>query len=571
MKKLSFFENFLLLKHIKINQIIIYVISSLSAVFFDILGIGLLLPLLDSLIGNNNYSFLIKTFSNLNLTNKYDLNFISLLSIIILLIFFIRFILSIVIILIQSKINRDLKIFFSLKLFRIFCNQDLTFYKKNKLSNLIRDLTHETKLCANSIISLLNIISDCLLVFALSLFLFIVYPLLTLLVSSLIILSALAYFLISKKFINRSAIIRQKVVSKVMGNIKDLFYGFRDYLLNLGFKNIIKNYKDNFFTMEKQTQIVFIIQHIPRYYLEFMIVSFIVIVIFFQNINGIDNSTILTSVGIFMAAALKILPQVNRILNSYQQIIFNKPAADLLINYFDTYSLKDLNYKKTKFIDIKNLKINNLNFSYNDKKNLFYKDINLEFKSNDKILIVGKSGTGKSTLLDLIIGILKNQQGVIKINNELVDVIHNYKNTISYINKSSYLFNCSILENITLKKNIDKKDKILLKEIIEICSLNELKLSESGLNTIVYNDSLTVSSGQKQKIIVARALFKKASLIIFDEATNSIDTESEEKILKYLIKKKNVLFICVNHNSVNNYLFDKTINLNNIAESKNDN
>ena len=323
--------------------------------------------------------------------------------------------------------------------------------------------------------------------------------------------------------------------------------------------------------MEKQTQIVFIIQHIPRYYLEFMIVSFIVIVIFFQNINGIDNSTILTSVGIFMAAALKILPQVNRILNSYQQIIFNKPAADLLINYFDTYSLKDLNYKKTKFIDIKNLKINNLNFSYNDKKNLFYKDINLEFKSNDKILIVGKSGTGKSTLLDLIIGILKNQQGVIKINNELVDVIHNYKNTISYINKSSYLFNCSILENITLKKNIDKKDKILLKEIIEICSLNELKLSESGLNTIVYNDSLTVSSGQKQKIIVARALFKKASLIIFDEATNSIDTESEEKILKYLIKKKNVLFICVNHNSVNNYLFDKTINLNNIAESKNDN
>lgn len=555
----KFFLNF-----ISINYLLIYLVTIFFSIFLDIFGISLFIPLLNLITGGDDGNFLNLSFMG-NILNLNYLTPIEIYCLLIFLVFLIRFLISIFVIFIQSQINRDLKSKISIKLFNIFSQQNILYFNNTTVSNLIRDLTHESKLCANTLIAMLNIFADCMLVLGLIFFLFFFYPILTIVVSFIILSSTIIFYLFSKKILKKSSFIRQRVVSNVMANIRDLFYAFRELILNKGFGSLNNKFGSNFKNMERQNQIVFIIQNIPRYYLEFITICFVILLIFVQSRFNYSDQSIVITVGFFMAVALKILPQINRILNSYQIILYNKPAVNVLQNHFNTLR-KKFNKNKKKYyknFNISNIKLKNISFNY--KNTNLFQNLNLNLNRNQKILIQGKSGVGKSTLLDIITGLVEPLNGKIIINNKDISrVVDLFRNKISYVSKNSYIFDTSFKENITFKSNLTKKEKINLNKIFDICNLKEvIDFLPKNENTLLNSDKVSLSSGQKQKLAIARALFKQPELIIFDEATNSVDTETEKKIIQYLLKQKKLIFICVNHNSINNHLFKKKLTLKN--------
>lgn len=178
--------------------------------------------------------------------------------------------------------------------------------------------------------------------------------------------------------------------------------------------------------------------------------------------------------------------------------------------------------------NIKNIKIENISFDYTDKNNIFT-ELTMEIKENEKILIIGESGIGKSTLINLIAGLLKPKAGFILINDK-------YKNgeldaDICLLPQENFLFNCSVYENITFNKRGYEID-----EVIKVCKKANahefISLMDNGYNSIITNDSLSV--GQKKRIALARVLLRNPDVYILDEPTAGLDKNTIDFILEAL-------------------------------------
>ena len=224
------------------------------------------------------------------------------------------------------------------------------------------------------------------------------------------------------------------------------------------------------------------------------------------------------------------------------------------------------NFKGNSFYRLfslnKDIEFINLTYKYTSKT--LYNNINLKIKGGEKIVVSGKSGTGKSTLFKLLSRYLEIDYGMIKINNCDINHFHldNLRTKITYVSQLEFLYTDTIINNITLKK--EKLDKEVNK-IIKLTQVEEIvKRDKLGLNQMIEENGFNLSGGERQRIILARSLLKNSDIYIFDEALNQVEVEKEREILiklfKYLSKKT---IIIISHRLDNKDLFDRSIILEN--------
>ncbi len=207
-----------------------------------------------------------------------------------------------------------------------------------------------------------------------------------------------------------------------------------------------------------------------------------------------------------------------------------------------------------------NIEINNLSYSYNGIDDVI-RNISFEIMEGERVLIYGNSGSGKSTLVKLLIKYLDNNyQGEIKVGGydlKKLDLF-SLRNNICYVSQNEYLYTDSVYENITLGKKI-KYDYFL--EVADNLFINEIiKNSSLGYNYLIENNGENISGGERKRIIIARSIFQRANIYIYDESFSEIDIEKERIILNYLFKKyPNKTFIIISHRFSNEDLFNKKI------------
>jgi ATP-binding cassette subfamily C protein len=201
--------------------------------------------------------------------------------------------------------------------------------------------------------------------------------------------------------------------------------------------------------------------------------------------------------------------------------------------------------------------IEDVTFSHENSNTKILKEISLEVKQGQSIGIIGKSGAGKSTLIDLILGLIKPVTGKIYVDGEeLKDNIQSWQNLIGYVPQDIYLLDDTIKNNIAFGL---EKEKVSDEKILNSIKLSNLENFINSLpdkeNTMVGNRGIKVSGGQKQRIGIARALYNDPKILIFDEATSSLDTKNEKQIMEevYAVSKDCTLFIITHrHSSVYN-------------------
>jgi ABC-type bacteriocin/lantibiotic exporter with double-glycine peptidase domain len=286
-----------------------------------------------------------------------------------------------------------------------------------------------------------------------------------------------------------------------------------------------------------------IIQSFPPRLIEVFAVFglfFLIAINFFTKGRTLD----LITIGAFMAAAYKIIPGIVKILNSLGQIkTYDFTVQDLLQSQPQAGQMKTF-YETT----INSVALSNISFGYKD--NPVLKNFHLEIKRGDFIGLSGKSGKGKTTAMNLLLGFLKPDSGSVLINGsakETVD-IHAYWKNISYVQQQPFLINDTVLHNITLQEN--NYDKNRLNEVIRLTGLQQLTGADiEGLDKAVTEEGKNISGGQRQRIALARALYKNADLVILDEPFNELDRESENCILNYLkqLALSNKIIILITH------------------------
>ena len=360
----------------------------------------------------------------------------------------------------------------------------------------------------------------------------------------------LTYLLVSRKlfYYKKTKKIYKENEENLVGSYTDLVRGIRE-VKSLNLKDIfiekICNQQKN--TIKSEIKNIHIRRTWNRWIKSFQYILdfiFILISIEFISMNKLTVSTFL----IIFLYKNKVLSLIDYIAEIREKLADGKIAATRVFDIIDFNSFSKEEFGKTEMKRLNgSVVFKDVSFSYN-KKTLF-SNFNFEIEPNQMIAIVGKSGEGKSTILKLINKSYSVNDGQILIDGKNINDLseRTIKNNISIVSQTPYIFNLSIKENIRLSKK-DATDEDIIKVCKQAQIHDDIIKMENGYDTIVGENGTILSGGQKQRIAIARALIKKSKIILFDEATSSLDNRNQENI-KNIMKKlsKNHTIIIVAH------------------------
>ena len=274
---------------------------------------------------------------------------------------------------------------------------------------------------------------------------------------------------------------------------------------------------------------------LPRLWLEWLVIlGFILLIIIMLFLNK-EFAYIVSILGLFAAAAFRLMPSLTRIMNSIQKIIYNRPAIDVIYKEFQDFdgNLSVKNNDKSKIQFSEKIDFNNVSFKYSGSNKLILDNIKFSIDAGSIIGIIGESGSGKTTLINLLLGLLKPTDGSIKIDNlNMLQNLSAWQNHIGYVPQDVYLIDDTIRKNIAFALPESRINNAALELAIKKSKLDKLINNlEKGYNTQIGEFGDRLSGGQKQRISIARALYSNPKVLIFDEFTNSLDNETEKKSL----------------------------------------
>lgn len=540
------------------------------ASFFEIINIGSVIPLIAILTNPeqiNNLTILKKLleFFGLQTLNIQDYKLF------IFLFFLISIILANLIRLLlfttSLKVAQSVSLDISAEVFKLSICKNYSDISRDKSEDIITVIIQKVESFSNLVFQIINFISSSLIIFFY--FVLLVFLLGFKIVLFTVCVIGFSYFAIAlyvnsklqknSQKLNILSKERLKFIKESLANIKDILLNVDQYKYSVFFKNIDFKFK------EAQTKITTIIG-IPRQMLEVLIISVILIVAFFisENSNSQKTHETLLALGLIGFSAQRLFPLVQSVYAAWATLIGNK------------FYLIDIR-KSLEFES----QINNFNNNLNFNKNIFFKNIYFQYNNSKKILdnfnftinkgtsvaIIGSSGKGKSTLIDIMIGFLEPTQGSIYIDEQKIEKknINGWRSKISHVPQEYFIIDDTIANNIAFtldKQKIDKNNLILSAKIAE---LHEFIMSlPNQYETQVGEEGSVLSGGQRQRLAIARALYKKKDILILDEATSALDFELEERLINNInFYLPNITLILITHRISKIKNIKKIINLDN--------
>ena len=544
---------------LKLSILLFLTILSAS---FDFLGIALIIPLLTLLSGIDYTNTFVQNFVNLE-----DDKIIVIILIVMFIVFFSKFIIQSLLVFYRNNFSQKLFVRVSDNILKNYLYMNFTFHIKNNSSTLIRNVGSEASLFCNNIIkSILKLFSDFLVFISLAT-LFIIYnPKVALISLSVLFFFGMLFFYLTNKKIKEWGKIRQQFAGEVIKDMQQSFFGIREIIIFGAQKFFLGNYSKNNIKFSKATRNRDTLNQLPKGILEFIGVSTFIILIFYLLKIQKDISEIIVIIGVFAAAITKLLPSVTSIISNVQLIKFNAPVIDVIYSELNLKSENNILSNDNEIFFNSKIKLKNLSFKYPTTNSFVLNNLNFEIQKRDKISITGETGSGKTTLINLLTGLIQPTSGNVVIDEVLLnkDNVRFWMKKISYVPQNIYLSDESIVKNITFGEN-KKIDTKKIDRILKIVDLYDFVNSlPDKHNTNVGEKGAKISGGQSQRLGLARALYRDFDLIILDEATNSLDSETENKILdKFYDYCKEKTVISITHNKENVKHSNKLINIHN--------
>jgi ATP-binding cassette subfamily C protein len=525
--------------------ILLFIILSL----LEIISIGAVIPFTAAIFSPDTISSIkfLKDFSGYLKENQDSLIliFCSL--------FFIIFLLkNIFLLFVQRFINyfiSDVKVLVGKKLLTKFLKQEYLFFMSSKQGKLITILNSETQILGDSYIqSLMVLISEIL----------ILIGILTLIIltdnaKGLLIVIPIAFLVylfvkkINKKIKSWSN--KRVILAEDLSTLNQrIFLGIRDIYFSANIVGLIDNYsllnkgKND---LEVKNNVV---QLIPRAILEITGLSVILGYILYLTSIDINKDLIISNLTFYFLIAYRSIPSFNKILIQYQRIKYSKNSIKNIDSILSLKDTRDIELKNDiKFTLKDKIVIKNISFGYNKLNSI--SNVNFEIKKGELIGIYGESGSGKSTLLNILTLLIRPDKGNIYIdqkNLEELSEIKNFQTLITFISQDTFLLEDSIKNNIVFETT-KKIDEVKLEYAINFSEVDKFldKLPE-GIDTLVGSNSRKISSGQRQRIALARAIYNLNEILVLDEATNALDVNTEMNIMrniKNLRGKKTIIIV----------------------------
>lgn len=344
-----------------------------------------------------------------------------------------------------------------------------------------------------------------------------------------------------KPALNRIGAKNQSIQSRIAKWRIQATYGLKDVKVLNREEFFVRNYYETGKVGADVARNYAVLNNTPRLLIETV---FIVSVLSFVAVyigGGGEPEAITKTIATFGVAAIRVLPSVNRINTYITEIAYNQPSLDFVYENLQEGMKTDAmlaerkaNSQKEKIKLEDKIELDHISFHYPDSRKAIFKDAHMIVPKGKSVGIIGASGAGKSTIVDVLLGLLHAQEG--KITCDGVDIFKNYESwlaQVGYIPQSIYLIDESIRDNIAFGIDADKIDDKRLWEVLEEAQLKEfIEELPEGLDTTIGDRGVRLSGGQRQRIGIARALYNDPEILVFDEATSALDNDTEAAVME---------------------------------------
>ena len=502
----------------------------------EFLSLSLILPLIKIIFSADKITLLNKDFFFNNIS--FEKQVMYLIGVLIALYIF-KNIFYAFIIYLKKKFLADIQVNFTSRVFKNYLNQSYDYFLKNNKPQIIRNLGILAEYI-NTLESFINIVIEILM---LTLIIFIIYYSSIYVGLFVTLFSLFLIFFIYKAFkkrLRKYGELVNEYNEKVVNNYLDSLGSIKDIILQKKENFFIKDFSRNISILAEVNVKNGFLLELPRLIIEVFLIIGISVLILSLVLSNQDINEMIVILTFTVALILRAIPSVSRVIYNLSGITFKIDIIKKVQNLIQGFEIRN-ERSEIKRIDFKKIIFKNVSFGYggSDNKNLLFQNLNLEINKNEAIGIIGSSGSGKSSLMDLISCILKPKSGAICLDEKEIEskLVDSWQNKISYISQKNFLLNGSILHNIAFGEEENTINQGRLNNAIKFSQLENLVNSKKkGINFIIGEDGKNISGGQRQRIILARAIYRDADLIFFDEATSALDKKTETEIMN-LIKK----------------------------------
>jgi ATP-binding cassette, subfamily B, bacterial PglK len=539
-------------------KLIPLLILSILAITLETLSVGILIPLFTSIFNTSGELENLFYFIDINeFISRYTniFNTKTLIFVIAFLYIIKNFFLTYVVFW-TNKYTINISVRLSYELLKIYLLKPFLFHQKENSSNLIRNVSQEVLMIQLTIQSIINIgIESAILIIILFLLISInFYASFLLLFFGLIL--GIVFNLFINKYLEKIGNDRLQSGGIMLKNLMQSFGAIKDIKIS-STENKFLSYYDKNNKVNKSAHLYFIFfKSLPRYFYEIFAMIIFMLILFIFNFQAKSSDYIVTILAIYMVSLLRLLPSLNKISIEIMNLKFRLPALRLVLEEFsNNFKLNNVNseltniYKKETF-KVDKISLKNISFKYDQTKNVL-ENFSIEINKNDFIGISGRSGKGKSTLLNIITGLINPTIGYLKINDQSIEgqseLLKLYQSKIGYVSQKTFILDDTLEKNITMnshKLNIDQK---FLNKIIAECQITELNDSIDKNNIYKFGEmGSKLSGGQVQRIGIARSLYNNPEILILDEPTSSLDSATENKIIDLINSfkfKKTIILI----------------------------
>lgn len=519
-------------------QLLFVLFIVIFTTFVELLGVTAILPLIEVMMNENS----INETPYLNMLYRLggfgnSTNFLIFLSVVLIVIYWIKNFLVAVSYNLQYKFTFSNQKRMAYKLLECYLSQPYFFHLSHSSAELIRSINTDIVMMFQGILALLQFFAEILVCLVLGSFLFYTDPQIT-----IIIVIALLLFVVlfTKKIKSYLSYIGEEDRKFSMGIVKWLqqsFGGLKETKIMHREKFFLGKFEEQYSQWADLEKIYRNLQMIPKPIMETLSITALMIAIILKLLSGTQMSSFMTTISVFAIAAFRLLPSFNRITGYVSVIIFNFPAFEAV--YQDLKRVDELlgtSYLTTQDDEgalplREKIQIRNLSYKYPEGEDYVLRDVNISIPKNKSIALVGPSGAGKTTLADLILGVLEPTKGNILIDEaDAFTHLTAWQKNVGYIPQTIYLMDDTIRNNIIY--GAEAADEERLMKAVEEAQLKEFieSLSE-GLDTEVGERGIRLSGGQRQRIGIARALYSNPEVLVLDEATSALDNETEKAVM----------------------------------------
>lgn len=450
------------------------------------------------------------------------------------------------------KFSYGIQLKISTRLLKTYVREPYTFHLNHNIAVLQRSLQEDTDHFTKGIIHVMELIAEIAVCGTLGIYLFMVSKSIAVTVVALLLISLFVFTSLSRKFSKNLGKQCQQYKANLYQWVNQSLGGIKELKILNREEYFVQSYEDNYAKYVHGLRINRLIATLPKYFVEAVCMTGLLLAVLLKMFWGQkdDFTTFIPQLSVFAVAAFRLLPSVGKINEHVADILYSLPSLDLI--YHDLKAIEEEPEVKQKeemeWNFEKEISISNVCYHYPDGEEMVINKASFTIPKGKTVAFIGPSGAGKTTIVDIILGLLKPQFGKVKAD-ELNIHKHSYvwQKEIGYIPQVIYLSDDTIRNNIAFgikKEEID--DQAILQALKKAQLYEFVENLPEGLDTMVGDRGVRLSGGQRQRIGIARALYHDPEVLVLDEATSALDNETEAAVMKaidHLQGMKTILII----------------------------